>query len=55
MIKSIIDHGIFTVNGKIKKHSNFVLKIGDIVGVNDIYIEILRYDLILRYKKRIIF
>jgi hypothetical protein len=29
--------------------------VGDILGVNEIYREILRYDLILRYKKRIIF
>jgi hypothetical protein len=55
MIKSMIDHGIFTVNGKIKTHSNFVSKIGDIIGVNNIYCEVLRYDLILRYKKQIIF
>jgi hypothetical protein len=55
MIKSMVDQGIFTVNGKVKIHSNFVLTVGDILGVNEIYREILRYDLILRYKKRIIF
>ena len=55
MIKSMIDHGIFTINGKIKAHSNFVSKIGDIIGINDFYMELIRYDLILRYKKRIIF
>jgi len=55
MIKSMVDQGIFTINGKIKIHSNFVSKVGDIVGVNDVYREVLRYDLILRYKKGIIF
>ena len=55
MIKSMIDHGIFTLNGKVKKHSNVVFKIGDIIGVNDVYRELLIYDLILRYKKNIIF
>jgi len=40
---------------KVKIHSNFVSKVGDIIGVNDIYREVVRYDLILRYKKKIIF
>jgi hypothetical protein len=51
----MVDQGIFTVNGKIKVHSNFVSKLGDIIGVNDVYRELLRYDLVLRYKKKIIF
>jgi hypothetical protein len=55
MIKSMVDQGIFTINGRIKIHSNFVSKVGDILGVNDVYREVLRYDLILRYKKNIIF
>jgi hypothetical protein len=55
MIKSMVDQGIFTINGKVKMNSNFVLKIGDILSVRDIYREHIRYDLVLRYKKNMVF
>ena len=54
-IKSMVDQGIFTINGRIKIHSNFVAKVGDILCVNEFYRELIQYDLILRYKKEMIF
>jgi hypothetical protein len=51
----MIDQGIFTINGKIKIHSNFVAKVGDIISVNEMYRDLIQYDLILRYKKKMIF
>jgi len=55
MIKSMVDQGIFTINGKVKMNSNFVSKIGDILSIKDFYREHLRYDLVLRYKKNMVF
>jgi hypothetical protein len=51
----MVDQGIFTINGQIKIHSNFVAKVGDILSVNELYRELIQYDLILRYKKDMIF
>jgi hypothetical protein len=55
MIKSMVDQGIFTINGKVKMNSNFVSKIGDILCIKDIYREHIKYDLVLRHKKNIVF
>ena len=55
MIKSMVDQGIFLINGVIKKNSNFVSKVGNIISISVHYRELLRYDLIIRYKRRIVF
>lgn len=55
MIKSMIDHGMFTINGNIIKHANTTMKIGDIIGVNIIYKDILYKDVLYRTIKKIPF
>jgi hypothetical protein len=51
----MVDQGILTINGKVKLNSNFVAKVGDIISITDVYMELVQYDLILRYKKKMIF
>lgn len=55
MIRSMVDAGMFTINGEIKKHSNSIAKYGDFVGVNDKYRKLVYYDVYLRYINNIIF
>lgn len=55
IIKSMVDQGIFTVNGIRKRHSNFVAHVGDIISVYIYYNLLLQEDLVMRYKRRIVF
>lgn len=55
MIRQVIRFGIIHVNGKIKKHSNSTIQVGDIIGVSYKYIEYIRTDMILRFINKIIF
>jgi hypothetical protein len=51
----MINHGMFSINGVIKRHSNIVAKVGDIIGIEDYYRDLVRHDVLLRYINNIIF
>jgi ribosomal protein S4 len=55
MIRSMVDNGMFTINGETRRHSNIVAKVGDIIGVHQSFIDLVRYDVLLRYINNIIF
>lgn len=55
MICSMVDVGMFIINGEIKKYFNFIVKYGDFVGVNDKFRKLVYYDVLLRYINNIIF
>jgi len=49
MIRSMISHGIFSLNGRIIPHSNVVIQVGDFLSVQPYYKDLLQHDLWLRY------
>ncbi len=55
LIRYVIDKGIFTVNGLVRRHYNFVLQPGDIFQVSFDYKSLLREDLIMRLDQDNIF
>jgi len=55
IIRYVINKGLFSVNGKIKKHYNFSLKPGDLFQVSFEYKNFFYDDLLLRLQKRNIF
>jgi ribosomal protein S4 len=50
-LKSIIDRGIFLVDGEIKYYSNHNVKSGQLIQVSFDYRDLLKKDLILRLRK----
>lgn len=55
MIRSTIQFGIMHVNGIVKYHSNTTISVGDVVGLANKYRELIRKDMIIRFRKKIIF
>lgn len=55
LIRNVITHGIFTVNGLVRRHYNFVLQPGDIFQVSFDYRPLMREDLLMRLDRDNIF
>jgi len=55
IIRYIIDKGLFTINGKVRRHYNFSLQPGDLFQVSFDYKEFFYKDLLLRLEKNNIF
>lgn len=55
IIRYIIDKGLFTINGKIRRHYNYSLQPGDLFQVSFDYKEFFYKDLLLRLEKNNIF
>jgi ribosomal protein S4 len=55
LIRNVIIHGIFTVNGMIRRHYNFALQPGDIFQVSFDYRSLMREDLLMRLDRNNIF
>jgi len=55
IIRYVIDKGLFTINGKIRRHYNFSLQPGDLFQVSFDYKEFFYKDLLLRLEKNNIF
>jgi hypothetical protein len=51
----MINNGVITLNGVVIPHSNVVIKVGDIVGVQHHYNGLMQHDLFLRYINNVIF
>jgi small subunit ribosomal protein S4 len=54
-LKTIIDRGLFMVNGKKRSYVNYIVKKGDFVTVRRFYRTMILYDLFLRIRARVIF
>lgn len=55
LIRYVVEKGIFTVNGVIKRHYNYILKPGDIFQVSFDYKNLITNDLIMRLDNNNIF
>jgi len=55
IIRYVIDKGLFTINGKVRRHYNFSLQPGDLFQVSFDYKEFFYKDLLLRLEKNNIF
>ena len=55
MIRNIINHGVFCINGEIKYNPNVVANVGDFISVDSKYVDLIRDDIIIKYRKDIIF
>jgi len=55
IIRYLIDKGLFTINGKVRRHYNFSLQPGDLFQVSFDYKEFFYKDLLLRLEKNNIF
>lgn len=55
LIRYVIDKGLFTINGIVRTHYNYVLSPGDIFQVSFDYKDFIRQDLLLRFEKKNIF
>jgi ribosomal protein S4 len=55
LIRYVIDKGLFTINGKIRRHYNYSLRPGDLFQVSFDYINFFYEDLLLRLEKNNIF
>jgi len=54
LIKDVIQYGIFVVNGYVKTKYNFTIKPHDFVQINYKYLELVKYDYLLRFKNKVI-
>lgn len=55
LIRYVIDKGLFTVNGVVRRHYNFVVNPGDIFQISFDYKELIRKDLLMRLENNYIF
>lgn len=55
LIRYVIDKGLFTVNGIVRRHYNFVVNPGDIFQVSFDYKDLIRKDLLMRLDNNNIF
>ena len=53
-LKSIIDRGIFLVNGNRKYHSNYHVKVGELIQVDFKYKKLLSIDMKYRFFQKVI-
>jgi len=51
VIRYVINNGLFTVNGKVRRHYNYSLKPGDLFQVSFDYRKLIRKDLLLRLER----
>lgn len=54
MVKSLINLGVFYINFKKKKHINTKLNLGDFLHIDDSWKKIIKKDIALRLKKKMI-
>jgi hypothetical protein len=55
VIKQVIDHGIFCINGVIKYNPNVHANVGDFITINEPYKEAIEQDMLLRFEQDVPF
>jgi ribosomal protein S4 len=53
VIKQVIDHGVFCINGIVKYNPNVHAKVGDFITVNKPYLQAVEDDMLLRFRQNI--
>lgn len=55
VIKQVIDHGVFCINGVIKYNPNVHANVGDFITINEPYQKAIEQDMLLRFEQDIPF